>query len=151
MVPGLLASANGLCVSVRYEELITDPNAVLEQIGGELALDQAPSGLVPEPFRIGSYTASQHSLVSRSPIAARAMAWKDELSFDQIRLFEARAGSTLEHLGYELVAPPGFVSGRDRLKDEIQSFALSTLGGTGRRVARRTRHGWQIRGRAGRA
>lgn len=100
-------------MTVFYEGLVADPNAVLAQIAEFLSIDgraiRAPGATSYLPPR---YSAGTHPMVREAPDPARIDVWRKSLSTRQIELFERKAGKLLESLGYsctsdyENVAPP---------------------------------------------
>jgi Sulfotransferase family len=112
----------GTYTEVRYEDLVTDPHAVLEELcrflelpfseemlsyseGGSRMLDAIgdlgdPSGGV----KPAAERRRQHASAARPPSTDRIGRWRHDLSEDERRRFESIAGETLEELGYEVGA-----------------------------------------------
>ncbi len=112
------ALPEGAYVEVRYEDLTADPEAVLRELCDRLQLDWDPAmlefhsraadrlaevsdiRLASGEFRTASQRLTQFERVSSPISGARAGAWRDELSAEDRRRFEAVAGDVLRELGY---------------------------------------------------
>lgn len=90
------------CVRVRYEDLITNPGGVLEQLSPFLGLDFEPQMLIGGGFGPPALTVSQHALVGKPADPKRINAWEQKLSARDIEVFEASSGDMLACLGYPL-------------------------------------------------
>ncbi len=107
---------------VRYEDLVTDPEATLREILEFIDLDWDPAVLAyheraaerlseidrdlpamgdkghrPASKRVGS-----HEMTTRPPDRTRLARWREEMSPAELAEFEAVAGDLLAELGYEL-------------------------------------------------
>jgi hypothetical protein len=107
-------------MEVRYEDLVEDPQPVLERICARIDLAFDPAMLeyhrgaeerMAETVRDmergeGAVTAEQrakqHENVSKPPQRSRAGRWRKDMSADQQAAFEAVAGDLLADLGYEV-------------------------------------------------
>jgi Sulfotransferase family len=98
----------GRYAEVRYESLVSDPEAELRAICATIDLAWDPSMLeyhrtvdeaLPDDRR------SQHRHEGRPPTAGLRN-WRTEMSPTDVAAFEAVAGALLDELGYERGAPP---------------------------------------------
>jgi hypothetical protein len=107
-------------MEVRYEDLVADPQPVLERICERIELDFDPAMLdyhrgaeerMAETVRDmsrgeGAVTAeqraAQHRNVSKPPQRERAGRWRNDMAPEQRDAFEAIAGGLLADLGYEV-------------------------------------------------
>jgi len=85
---------------VRYEDLVQDPEPVLQKICEALAIQYEPAMSQGKGFRVPQYTAQQHALVGSAPNPTRARAWETQLTPRQIEIFESLTSDLLESLGY---------------------------------------------------
>jgi len=115
--------------TVRFEDLLQRPREALTALCGRLDLTFHENMIHQRDYRVQSYTAKQHALVSQPPDPRRAVAWRTALSSRQVEIFEARTGELLRYLDY----PMEFgISARDLRKAEhIASATRSAV----RRVA----------------
>lgn len=90
-------------VEARYEDLVADPAPTLRKIVGTIGFDYEPAMAAGTGYRLPEATRHQHQLVGSPPQAARAEAWRDDLSPRQIEVFEHATRGLLETLGYEPV------------------------------------------------
>jgi hypothetical protein len=90
---------------VLYENLVRAPEAELQRLcrflgepydPGMLQYHKHADGLIPQQRR------SQHYNVDAPPLAARAQAWKREMSPTDVKLFSRYAHRMLKELGYEI-------------------------------------------------
>ena len=106
-------------MEVRYEDLVDDPQPVLERVCARIGLDFDPAMLdyhrgaeerMAETVRDmergeGAVTAEQraeqHKNVSKPPQRDRAGRWRKDMSPEQQAAFEGIAGDLLADLGYE--------------------------------------------------
>ena len=104
---------------VRYEDLLSDPRATLERVCaflGETFHDdmlrhsEIASTLVP------SWEKSWHAKLERPINSDNSGKWRQELSDEQIALFERVAGAELEQFGYPLVRPKVRVASQARIQ-----------------------------------
>ena len=106
---------------VRYEELVTEPEATLRRVCAftELPFDAAMLSYHEHaaerleeidrdlPARRGRHELdaeariSAHARASEPPAAQRIGAWREEMAPDDVAAFEAEAGDVLAELGYE--------------------------------------------------
>ncbi len=110
-------------LEVRYEDLVDDPQPVLERICARIGLEFEPAMLeyhrgaeerLAETVRelsrgdgeavTAEQRAAQHANVSKPPQRERAGRWRRDMSAEQQRAFESVAGDLLADLGYELAA-----------------------------------------------
>jgi hypothetical protein len=105
--PGLGASLTfpNICRTVRYEDLVNSDAAVWSElvqfISGDTSQQVTASELSAQSsFDVPDFTRHQHAMVGAAPYAARAEAWRRDLSPREIELFEANAGALLETMGY---------------------------------------------------
>lgn len=88
---------------LRYEKLVTDPEATLRELDAYLGLDFEGGQLDPT-VRQGVFLKREighKGKVSEAVDASRAFAWKDEKRAGELNAMNAIMGETLEHLGYE--------------------------------------------------
>jgi hypothetical protein len=100
---------------VRFEELISNPPAVLGRLGKfiEQELDYAHILKVG----IGSVSQPNTSFKDSSSGAFNPLGrWKSGFTSDQLAMFEALVGNTLEQLGYELGTSDGALLHRPELR-----------------------------------
>jgi hypothetical protein len=89
-------------MSVRYEDLVCDPEITLKGLCEFLQVTYDDEMLGRRDFHVPGYTASQHHLVSAIPDPTRADRWRSQLTGEQIEAFEYLTGDMLVYLGYEL-------------------------------------------------
>jgi hypothetical protein len=124
---GLAAEAHfgpGRVSRVRYEDLISAPEATLQRLCSFLGWDYQPRMLGGSGFAPPAYTRRQHSLVGGKPDPARIHAWAEELSPRQVEIFEAIAGDMLAYLGF---APQFGISAREMTASERLAFKLKSV------------------------
>ena len=92
----------GVVLRVRYEDLVTDPQAALLRLCEFLGIEFHPQMLSASGFQPPEYTRKQHAFVGRPPDPSRLRAWRRELSSREVEIFEAITGSFLVQLGYSL-------------------------------------------------
>jgi hypothetical protein len=85
---------------VRYEDLVTDPEAILRRIAAFAGLEYEPAMALGAGHRPSRYNERQHRLVGQAPDPSRASRWQESLTAREIEIFEAEAGEFLEMLGY---------------------------------------------------
>ena len=102
----------------KYEDLITDPAAVLGRICEFMGTDYNPAMLTyPQNT---TYSTPDPKLVSQ---------WKKKLSDKEIQLVEARIGNMLAERGYELSGLPGIeVSSLQVLSLHLHNYLMRTWG-----------------------
>jgi sulfotransferase family protein len=87
------------CLRVRYEDLLTDPDATLERIGSWAGL--RPSDTATEIRMPAFYSERYHTRLDGPVDAARISAWRRSMRPRDIELVEFSSGGLLELLGYE--------------------------------------------------
>ncbi len=112
---------------IRYEDLVTDPEGVLRKVSAFVELDYDPAMLsyhersqerlreLERPLRAeegkrGLTAESRleaHAMTAEPPRPDRVGAWREELSPENIAIFEKRAGGLLEELGYDRAPSQG--------------------------------------------
>ena len=85
---------------VRYEELVTNTEVVLQRLCQWLNVSYDPAMLDGKGFVKPLYTENQHRHIGQSALPHRAEAWRHTLTEAQTCLFEFYAGDALELLGY---------------------------------------------------
>jgi hypothetical protein len=111
-------------MELRYEDLVTDTEAVLRRVCDHIDLDFDPvmlsyheeaSGRLAEMSRdlpgdggdvrhSSEERMAAHALTSEPPTSARIAAWREEMSAEDRTAFESVAGELLAELGYEVEA-----------------------------------------------
>lgn len=89
-------------MSIRYEDLVADPEAVLGEVCEFIDLDFSPSMARGGGFVVPPHVKSQR-LFERPPDPTRAEAWRSSLPSRQVELFEYSSYELLTMLGYETV------------------------------------------------
>jgi hypothetical protein len=88
---------------VTYEDLVSQPEPVLQRLCAWLGIDYEGRMLDAEGFSKPKYYSSKaHRLIGARPDSTRADAWQTQLTAHQIGTFEAVSGDFLRYLGYEL-------------------------------------------------
>ena len=87
---------------VGYEDVVLDPEETMKEICAFLEIAYEPAMIEGGGFKVPSYTARQHQLVGKGPVADRVEAWKTSLTRREIEIFENIAGTYLRQLGYAL-------------------------------------------------
>jgi hypothetical protein len=87
----------------RYEELVTDPERVVQEVCAFTSLPYQPSMLEPGEVEPELAAKPHHRRLRERPSKGRD--WRDEMSGRDARAFEAVAGDLLADLGYELTDP----------------------------------------------
>ncbi len=90
------------CVRVRYEDLIMNPEAVLQTLTPFLELSFEPQMVMGQGFSPPALTASQHALVGKPADPKRINAWEKKLSSREVEVFESISGDMLAYLEYPL-------------------------------------------------
>jgi hypothetical protein len=85
---------------IRYEDLVTDPEAILRRISDFAGLEYEPAMAQAGGHQPSRYNERQHRLVGHAPDFSRVHSWQDSLTQREIEIFEAEAGEFLETLGY---------------------------------------------------
>lgn len=96
--------------TIRYEDLIDEPEKHLREICAFLGEDYDPAMMNyykdgMSRMRLRPAAENMHTNISQPPNRSRAGRWKKDLSASQVRIFEAIAGDLLEELGYERSMP----------------------------------------------
>lgn len=89
-------------VTVRFEDLLHEPDDTLRTLCKQLDIPFGEEMVRRRDYRVQTYSAEQHALVSRPPDPSRAEAWRRQLSAREIEVFEARTGELLRALGYRM-------------------------------------------------
>lgn len=124
---------------IRYEELVADPEATLEQMCAFLDLRYAPE-MLEYPARAGevvagTFDARPHLGVASAP-TRNVRNWRTAMPDHQVQLFEALAGDALDTFGYE--RSPMAPSSRVRVEVVIRR-AATTASATARKLRRSSR------------
>lgn len=120
---------------LRYEDLVTDPEAVLRPLCAFLSLDFDPAMLTYHA-RVGDAVPDEKRhiwpLIDRPPQADNVERWRTRLSRGMRVCFEKRAGEVLAECGYEVLeGRPG-----GAYATEIAAMLRRTYGALERRFAR---------------
>ena len=107
----------GRCLRVRYEDLLTAPEATLRRVCDFAGLTFEPAMLGGGGFAVPAYTQQQHRLVGAPPDAGRINGWVKTLSPRDVETCEFVSGDMLTYLGYE----PVFGS-RARLESRAERY-----------------------------
>lgn len=125
---------------VRYEDLVSSPEQVLEWLCSWLGLNFEESMTRGDGFvKPAYYSYRAHRLVGKKPDSSRANAWETELKARDIEAFESVTGDFLQYLGYELRF--GLKTRKTSGRDIIQSMASELVG----EIVNRARGRWRIR------
>lgn len=135
---------------LRYEDLLADPAATLQELCRFLALEYDSRMTVTKSNVVPRYSAGQHQLVGEPVDPTRSDAWESSLTRRDIELFETYTGDLLPCLGYE----PRYGSVA-RLPGKLERFGYAltdvTRATTNRLVHRRLRRRRALRSRVGEA
>ena len=129
-------------LEVRYEDLVGQPDIELAQIGaflGETLRGDGSSGAAGEMARVLAAT-DTHARLSGVVATDTAGKWREAMPADDLALFEAVAGPTLEAAGYEPATPPDRRAGRARLNGAKAMDLLRNLGNGSRWKRRAATH-----------
>jgi hypothetical protein len=105
---GLAAEAALPATAIRrvsYEELIAEPEKVLQTLCQWLGVPYQATMISGSGLDVPVYTRNQHALIGRPPDAKRADEWRSKLSARDVELFEYATGDLLVHLEYALEGP----------------------------------------------
>ena len=91
--------------TVRYEEILEDPEGTTRRLCDFLGLDFEVPMLAADGMVVPSYTRHQHELVGAGPERSQAESWRKKLSEREIEIFEYETGTMLEFLGYPRCFP----------------------------------------------
>ncbi|MGQ0847215.1 MAG: sulfotransferase family protein [Sporichthyaceae bacterium] len=91
---------------LRYEDLVTDPEAELRRLCGWLGEDFDPAMLKPAEVKgaVVPERKTWHANTSGPVVAARVESWRTELSAREVALLDAVAGTALRANGYAVGA-----------------------------------------------
>jgi Sulfotransferase family len=112
-------------LEIRYEDLVTDPEAALRRVCELIDLDYDPAMLgyheraaerleemaaalpakAGRPEREAGERVAAHEMTTKPPTTERVAVWKQEMSADEVAEFEQMAGYLLDDLGYETTTP----------------------------------------------
>jgi hypothetical protein len=87
------------CMRVRYEDLVGDPDGVVDAVGAWAGLD--PADTAAEVRMPDYYTERYHGLLHGAVDPARATAWRETMPRREVELVEFASGELLTFLGYE--------------------------------------------------
>ncbi len=130
-------------MELRYEDLVTDTEPNLRAIAEFLELDWDPVMLTyyehaaermaemardlpstdGKPTRPGEERMQAHAMTQKPPDPSAMYRWKEKMSPEDVREFDAAAGELLAELGYEVGTADG--AGQRRLSDRQASGSLS--------------------------
>ncbi len=102
---------------IRYEDLLADPEPVVQGICSFLGVDCVPQMLefykndTPYPT-----DARNNTNLSKPLMRSNTQKWRTKMSGRDLRIFEAVAGPTLERFGYERGCPGASLSNREVLQ-----------------------------------
>jgi hypothetical protein len=94
-------------MDVRYEELVDDPEGVLRAISARIELDFRPEMLAFSARALSTVPPGERSIhpnLARPPTKG-LRDWRQQMSPEDVRIFEAIAGTRLAELGYERAWP----------------------------------------------
>ncbi len=96
------ATSRTPCVNltVRYEDLLTEPEAKLRLICDTIGLRFSEKMVASQALAVPKYTQSQNTALGKGVVATRGEAWRNELMLREIEVFEHHAGKLLSILGY---------------------------------------------------
>lgn len=88
---------------LHYEELVSDPEAVLRGLCAHLQIAWDPAMLAFHQRDEAGYAQEQahHAATQRPLFQDRLEAWRDELPVQQLAILESRLGERLEDFGYQ--------------------------------------------------
>lgn len=87
---------------VRYEDMISNPEATLRELCSYLEIDYQPEIIKARGFKVPSYQSAEHALIGKEPDRNRLNAWEKELTPRQVEIFEGLTFDFLRYLGYPL-------------------------------------------------
>jgi len=92
------------CYRVHYEDLVTNPRAVMIELCNFIDIPFDESILAGGGLTLPEFTRSQHRLVGQAPQPNKAEQWKEKLSRQALREFDSYPFSRvlLENMGYPL-------------------------------------------------
>ena len=120
-------------MTLRYEDLIEDPEGTMERLHEFLGLEALASGPITQAGLVPADVKPHSGLIGKPPDKRRINAWKQQLSQRQVEIFEALTLDLLRYHGYELEFPQG--ARRPSLPERLTNWGLRPL----RRVFQRFR------------
>ncbi len=117
-------------ITVKYEDLVEFPERELIRLCDFIGMEYSESMLIGQGFQIPDYRKDQHALVGGAPDSSRVFAWREALSCSEVKVFERKAGSLLNCLGYPLESSLrtrklGGLNYYENFKLKLQSFSLA--------------------------
>jgi hypothetical protein len=110
------ALGSGAFLTVRYEDLLREPEAVLRRVCDHLGEEFAAEMLSFHRDPVAYPTDPRNEDNLRRPVLTdNAEKWRKAMSDRDVRIFEALAGSALEHQGYTRAKPGAAISPTERL------------------------------------
>ncbi|SDL63244.1 Sulfotransferase family protein [Catalinimonas alkaloidigena] len=94
--------ASGRFTTLRYEDLVCDPEMTLRKLCAEINLEFHPNMLTGNGLQTTVYNSRQHALVGKAPEKDRINAWEEQLQPRQIEIFEWMTEPMLRNLDYPL-------------------------------------------------
>lgn len=88
------------CVRVKYEDLVAEPEGVLQKLSAFAGLDYQPQMVTGSGFAVPDYTVKEHALVGKPADPQRINAWEGRLKQRDVEIFENNSGNMLAYLGY---------------------------------------------------
>jgi sulfotransferase family protein len=121
---------------VRYEHLVDDPAAVLQELCGFIDLEFDPSMLRYYDRAQDIVGQDQDHRNVHLPPTKGLRKWEEQMSPGDVELFEAIAGTELLQLGYAATAPSPSVTTRARARVGWAGVQVHRIGYRTRRVVR---------------
>ncbi len=122
--------------TIRYEDLVADPETVLRGISRAIGEEFEPSMLETSrsAARVNAAQEPWKTRVAERVDASRAGAWRESLDEDDIRLAEAWLGDRIQAYGYPLsgFAFPHYIEACPRSLDDVGPEGYGHLGGPSR-------------------
>jgi len=140
--PGLAAELEwgpGRVLRVRYEDLLSQPEASMRLVADFVGLKYEPAMISAGGHRPSRYHLRQHRLVGQAPDPARQERWQQVFTRRQVEIFEAEAGDFLETLGYQ---PRYGISALPASRIEVLRLRVGDLA---RRASNNLRRRWRAR------
>lgn len=95
----------GRILRVRYEDLVADPDRVVNEVNAFLGTRNLSSEESPHAFQLPGYTVRQHALVGGPVRQENAARWRTILKTREIKAIEHELQDAMPLLGYDLVFP----------------------------------------------
>ncbi|SFB01086.1 Sulfotransferase family protein [Lentibacillus halodurans] len=114
-------------LTVHYENIVANPEKVLKKICNFLNIDFQYNMLSGNGFKLPSYTNTQHRLIGSKPSTKRINSWEQNLSKDEIAMFENISKDLLSYLGYRQKKYYYIPSRKDRLFSYCKKVSRSFL------------------------